>query len=388
MGCGSAAVDPKELPPVPVPVTRGVLTDEECRDIANRLNDALQSGDPAKANAIFSWDMCVERAAHGIDLPPQTRNEFLRGLVDGAKSQGVMFHEIVNAQKQGGKFKFLRIHEVDGEKRAMFRLVLANAGASYQDYLLTKDEAGTVKIYDVYVYVMGESISETLRRIVLQIAANENRGLLDRLAGREQLLVKHLGEVTRMITLTQQGDHAAALAIYDALPAEVSEQQFVLMIAVRAAQQSMNFPKYQQILETFRRAHPDNPGMNLVAIDYFALRGEHDKSLAAIDRLPAAIIDDAYVDVMRAGAFFAAKQFDEARKAADKAISKEGDVQHAYWMHVSISIEQGQFDETLKWLKTIDGKFPVKWRELLSLPQYDSFRASPQYREWQSYKGE
>jgi tetratricopeptide (TPR) repeat protein len=385
-GCGKSSSDPESLPPAPVPVGVGDLSDEECRDVAQRLDEAVQSGEMAKVNSVFDWDLCLERAVFGLDLPDQTRRDLKMGMLTTLQNQG-LFRELVNAVEQGGSFKFLRIHDVDGQKRALFRLVLPTAGVNFHDYMLTKDATGQVRIYDVFIYLTGEPISETIRRVLLQFAANENRGMFDRLAGREQLMIKHFAEVNRIILSLQQKDPGTALDTYNRLPEELKEQQFLLLLAMRASQEAFDDAAYQEILERFRRAHPDNPAMNFVSIDYFAMREEYDKALEAVNGLPETIVHDPYVEFLRAGVYIASKQYDEAIKAADKAIAEEPDLIDPYWARVTISLEQRQFAETLKWLKTIDEKFNAVTDDILSTPIYNEFRQSPQYGEWRNYQG-
>jgi predicted Zn-dependent protease len=122
-----------------------------------------------------------------------------------------------------------------------------------------------------------------------------------------------------------------------------------------------------------------------MSVDYFVLRNDYEKAFAAIDALPITIANDPFLDVLRAEILVKARRFDEAKTAAEAASEAEPSLIDAYWIQVRISLEQDQFGETLKLLKTIDQTGAVTWDATLPTPPYSEFRGSPEYRDWLDY---
>lgn len=76
--------------------------------------------------------------------------------------------------------------------RALFRMIGSDQSLNYHDYDLIVSDTNQVRAEDLYVYTTGEKTSDTVRRMFLQIAAQQNRGLLERLTNRDKALIESL----------------------------------------------------------------------------------------------------------------------------------------------------------------------------------------------------
>lgn len=369
-------------------VPEATFTKQETQQFATDLEQAVNEGDMNRLNStLFNWDLCFDLMMAGIDISEKDLADARRGFLSTVHQQNGLFHEVQAAIQQGGSFTLIRTREVDGQPRALFRLVIPNGGLNYHEYLLTKNDAGTVQAYDVFVYLSGERLSQTMRRMMLQLAAHQNRGLLDRMTGREQTLVKHFDEVQQVIAQLRSRNPAGALAAYDRLPQELRKQKFLLLLGLRGAQESGNDARYQEILETFRTEYPTDAAVDFISIDYFVMQKDFEKALAAVDRVDQSLGGDAYLGISRAGIYVENKQYDLARQALDKAIAADPNLEEAYWTQVGIALQQNNNAEILKWLKAIDQQFDgADFAHIQFDPNYAAFRRSPQYREWQSHQ--
>ncbi len=95
-------------------------------------------------------------------MTPAQRRSF--ALTVGLASASAPYLETVGA---GGHIKLLRVNEMDGGPRALYRLA-GDEGLNYHDVVLALTDRGRVAVVDAYVYDTGEMMSAALRRMLVQ----------------------------------------------------------------------------------------------------------------------------------------------------------------------------------------------------------------------------
>ena len=73
-------------------------------------------------------------------LPDELLNWSLTSPFNPGKWAG----ELLESMGRGGTYKFLRVHEVDGQPRVLFRVVAENGSPNYHDYLPVVHPNGTM----------------------------------------------------------------------------------------------------------------------------------------------------------------------------------------------------------------------------------------------------
>ena len=384
-GCGGSSPATSKSAPVSLSPAAD-LSESDCLEFSSRMEAAIRSGDLDEINGtLFDWDLCFDLSMQGVDVPEKHRAEARRGFLSSARDGKGLFHELNEQIRHGGTYTFLRLREIDNQKRMQFRMVLPNGGVNYHEFVLTRNAAGELRACDAYIYMSGERLSETMRRMFLQLAAHQNRSLIDRLAGREQLLVQNFDKVQQIPQHIRNGNLEAALSVHDSLPLELQKEKFILMLALRASQESGNDSRYRTVMENFRNWHPNDPAMNFISIDYFILQTRYAEALQALDALEKSVGGDPFLGITRAGIHVASMDYEKARTALDKAIGEDPGLEDAYWTHVTISLQTSDYNQTLHWLKKIEERFEVDWNQTLNNPAYAEFRRSPQYQQWQTH---
>lgn len=359
------------------------ITDAEATQLARVVEDATRKGDAAAFSRPFDLDAILEAAMAGIDVPPATRESFAKGARRGMNNLGNFAEQILKACKDGGSYNLVRMRTREHHRSLLFRLTMPdNEGVAYHELLLSRGKDGQVRIVDVYAFFSGENISTTLRRGFIEVAASANRNLLERLTGSERDFVKHIQKIQEITTASRSGQPKQALAVIKELPPSLQKQdKLILLLRIQAAQ-GTDEHEYETAVADFRSAFPNDPAVDMLSIDYHAVRKEYDQSIACIDRLEASVGGDPRLQIQRAGIHALAGDYTAALRDVHKLVEQEPDDADAYWALVSISLPAKQYGETLDALKTIRTKFSQDPGDMTQEEAYKGFVNSPEYQQW------
>jgi hypothetical protein len=279
----------------------GALPESDCRAYAQSVVKAVAAGKLAEVNALVDWDALLNSTVAGLDVAPAMRLGLLKGMKDSIVKETGIAGQLVRNVKGGGSFTFLRAWQNHGRQVVLFRLIqpAAQGGFNYFEFAPYRAPGGQIRASDIYIYMAGEFFSETLRRALLPVLADQSRSFLDKLMGGEKDYVHDFPEVGRAGHLLAQGKPAEALAIYNTLRPETRKQKVVLLGRLGAAQAGGE-KEYAAVIEEFRTLFPNDPCLDIISIDAFVLRKDYDGAIKAIDRLERSVGGDAYLDMLRA----------------------------------------------------------------------------------------
>ena len=372
-GSASAETEAPAGPPV---------TDEEGRAFAARFEESVRSGDVAACNALIDWDATLATAMAGIKAPEASRKGFLQGVKNSMNQDQGLVPQIVATIKGGGSYTFLHERVRDKRKTALFRLVMPDGdGVNYHEYVLARRPDGKVRAVDAYIFLTGELMSQTMRRMYIPAAAHDSHNLIDRLLGTEQAFVKNFPKFQEMTAQLRGGHPDEALKIFDQFPPELKKDKNVLMVRLQAAQAAGD-AQYTRAIEDLRAAHPDDACIEMISIDYYLLKKDYPAAIACLDRLDKAVGGDPYANVMRAGIHTDQKRYDVAKQDARKAIAQDPTLQDAYWTLVTISLQEHAYADTVAQLNQLEGRFHIPFGDMTQLPIFAEFAQSPEYRAW------
>jgi tetratricopeptide (TPR) repeat protein len=275
----------------------------------------------------------------------------------------------------------LRLHRQQKQSHALFRMLTAEGSLNYHDYTLARAADGRILAIDIYVYVIGEQIWKTNRRLALPLFAQQSKGILDKLISSEADIVRNIDQIGDMAAAIQQGNHYKALRIWEKLPERVKEDRSVLVMRMQAAQQ-VSVESYMESIDDIRRLFPREAWVSLISIDAFRRRGQFDDALLAIDALDRSVGRDPYLSYVRADTYVAQGQLAQALEQARKAIELEPQLSAPYWVLVAVSLREKDFAKTSQLLTEIHQKFNIEIAGLEQLPEYSEYIQSKEYREW------
>ncbi|HWE37510.1 MAG TPA: hypothetical protein VG406_13150 [Isosphaeraceae bacterium] len=371
----------------PIVDVGGPVTEEDAKTFGADLEKAAREGGPA-VNRLINWDALVDRSTGGLGVAEKLRTSFKSGILQSVGKPSSLGAKLAENVANGGSYALLHVHEVDGRRRAMFRMIDPQGVVGYQDYDLARGADGKVRAADIFVVTSGESLAATFRRVFIPLAAHESRGLLERLTGAESDLVKNLSKIEAMTNALNGGQYSRALDAFDQLPPALKKEKAWEILRIQAAQKLGDDAKYAAAIDDFRANHPDDPAADLQSIDSYIIKKQYEKAIEGIDRLDKAVGGDPYLDTMRGNVYLISEKPEEARKAGERAIAEEADLVQGYAVVVAATLRTKEYDATLDALRKMRKQFGrVNIDAFSGMQGYDEFAKSPQFEEFRKEAG-
>jgi tetratricopeptide (TPR) repeat protein len=345
-------------------------------DFARSLEARAGQCDLGRLDDSISVEDLMQRGTGDLTVPARVRAGFLSGF----KSKLSLGGQICDSLQESGSYEMLRIRRVDGQPRALFRMI-SNSGLNYHDFLLAIGSSGGVQIVDFYNYLSGEWFSITLRRSFLPLVAGSNQSLLARLTRGESAYVTNVPKILEMQRLHVEGNHDQALAIFDAFPEELKRDKNLLLIRFNVAAQAGD-EAYQAAMFDLKKRLPDDPALDFALIDHYFYAKQFDKALEIIDNIDKKVEGDPYLDFFRANILYTDGNWVGAKRFARQAIDREPDLEDPYWTLITISLDERDYTETARLLTAVEDSLGFVIGDLIDIPEYAGFRESEQYRRW------
>lgn len=368
---------------VPSPrVEKEPVTEGEARDFASKITRAVGAAKPGEIDRLVHTQALLAHATTDLGLSEKDRQTLLRGAEE-AIARGGLGEQIVKATRDGS-YTLLRVCHVDGQQRVLFRMLSAGA-VNYHEYFLVRYPDGEVAPEDIYNYLAGERISESMRRRIIIPSVENNR--VRSFSDEDKRAILLLNGMIRSI---QAEKFAEAITQFQKLPKNVQERKSILIMYMQATMQrgEAGEQAYLAAMEKFRRLYPSDASLDLIAIDYFFLKKQFDALVQAIDRLDRSVGGDPYLNVLRGNVYLEAGKFASSRAAYEAAIKAEPNLTEAYWARIALSLTERNHDDTLTWLKTIVEKRAAGIGDLTTISDYADFVKSPQHTRWQKWYAE
>jgi hypothetical protein len=371
------AAELAELPVGPPP------SQNECAKFGEELGWAMRDGDVATFNRLVNWDAIFRRAEHGLDLSEKQARQFRDGLRNNVGKATGLVGSVGQAIRNGGDFRYVRERSRGGRKSVLFRLS-ADGGLNYIEFPLARNASGNVVATDCYIYLSGEYISQTARRVLLMIIGAENRSFVDRIVGKESDFVRHARDIEQLSKAVAQSDFTSGLAAFRRMPESLQREKFILIPRLLCAS-NVSEEEYLAAMEDLRKHFPDDPCIDFISIDAYVLREKFAEAMACIDRLSKALDGDAALESKRGDLLIHQGDYPAARAAARRAIDG-GDVRpDPYYVILAAALREQQHDETLDLLKQIAQRFNIVLGDLETAEEYAQFIRTPQFQAWQEY---
>lgn len=355
-------------------------TEAECLQFAAELQQAVPAQDKARTADLINLAEPFKRGVADFAGPPEYQARLKKQLEEQAAANPTVPYLLARV-REGGQFKLLRVHTVDGRPRALFRLIWPDGAVSHLDFIPARFADGKVRAEDVYQPGTAELLSRTFRTLNLPLAAEDGEGPPGHPPTTDRTWTNHLPKVQAMLRAVADDKGPEAVAIYKGLPAAIRTNRSVFLQYVQAAQLCSD-EEYLRALDGFRKQFPGDPATEVHAIDLCRLTRQYAGTVRAIRALEVAIGGDPYLRAMRASELVKGWRFEDARLEAELAVQEEPTLRLAYESRIRVALHQTDHADTLVWLKKLaegTGQLPG---DLRRDPEYDVFVRSPEYRQW------
>jgi tetratricopeptide (TPR) repeat protein len=229
--------------------------------------------------------------------------------------------------------------------------------------------------------VTGEMLSTGLKRWYVQAAKVGNAKNPAEAKANSDFLKEQEG-VARLGDLGMAAKWPEWLELYRKLPRAIQTEKSVLLVRLRATRELGDEEGYNTALEEFRKLFPQDACIDFLSIDYYLTKGQHQESLACVDRVDRFLGGDPYLDVIRAHLLADAGDLKAATLAADKAIAAEPDLFDAVASRLSIALKAKDHAATMRYLLHLEKEFGIEFADLTIVPEYAEFVKSPEHKKW------
>jgi hypothetical protein len=371
---GSAASSAKDFGAKP--------SDAEAKEFAKELIAAIESNDVNKFNGLVDWTAMFEQVTGGIEVPADWKQGFQTGFLSSLAKPGGMFATLAGLEKSGGTLTLLHVHQVEGRPHALIRVMVGETGVNYLDFELARRADGKIRATDFYVFLSGEKFTKTIRALYLPLAANQSRNVVEKLLTSESDMVKAFPKISELSGVIRNGQHKEALAIYDSLPAGARKEKSIMLLRLQAAQATNDDSLYLAAMEDLAKTFPNDPCVDLTAIDAFVIHKEYDKALSAIARLEQTVGGDPYLTVLRSTLLVEQGKYDEAAKFAQDALAAEPTLRQAHYGRLQIANAQRKYGDMTKFLTEYEAAFHESLEGIATDPEFAGFVASAEYKQY------
>ena len=349
--------------------------DEAFVAFAEEVERTINEFDATFMDERMDLDAFLARAARDVEVEETFREGFAIGFKRSFEyAAGI----VENISTFDGVYHFLRMRPGE-EPRAIFRHA-GDDGLTYDELLLSLDADGAVRIEDVYLHATGEWLSETVRRIYVSAAAEQDQGIVERLFGKESDFLEALQRVPELVEMAAT-DPAGALEILDGFSKETREKKFLQLIRLQVAS-LLEDDAYVEAMATYAELFPGASELTLLLYDFHWLRGDYERCEEILDEIERNVLGDAYVDILRALLRIDAGDSEAAEASARKAVERDPRLEyHALWPRLSIALIEEDHAATLALLIELSD-WGIEFDDLTEFEDYAAFVASPQHEKW------
>lgn len=355
--------------------------DNPYSNIIDSIEITIYNGEPEYLNQLMDKDVFVERIFEGIELGDDAGKGkgYIKGLKDGIASSFKYGDVIVTEINNGISFDYVKTNEYDGRVALLYRLY-SEEGLNYHELMLDSID-GELKIVDIYVFAIGETFSDLMKRmVVMQIAKYLKEDKISSSLSRRMDNIDKLLNIQRLI---KAGKNEAAMLLILNVEEEAVDKKFLLFLKVQASS-SLSEDIYTKTINEYVSAFPDDPSVYLLVVDKYIMEEDWEGSIKSIDKLDEMIGGDDFLNYMRSSIYMESGDLDKAEKSNDIIINEYPSFEDSYWNALAIQIEGKEYRKATLTLDAFIIKFEYVFEDLdpFVKEDYPGFFKSKEYKEW------
>jgi tetratricopeptide (TPR) repeat protein len=347
----------------------GKIDDADIAALARNYEQRLAVKDIDGAAHCVSMSRLADLSLDGVRASDKFIGSF-RASMTQARFEAIVRNLISNLGPTGG-VKFLRVVQRPAGPRALFRIV-SDAGVNYQEYVPEVVD-GQLKFVDIYVWMLGEKMSEVYGRLAEQGAIAEAAG--------QDGPPKFVQISTRMSQAVNAREFGEALRLYDLLTPEQQQTKMIQSLRVRSLL-ATDDRAYESALKDYANLFVGDATIHLILLDSYRDKKQHDRALKAIDQVDHALGGDPYLDVLRSSVQFDAGQTDDAIDSARRALDREPRLLRAADLLVTYALLREDFPAAKDVMLKMEQDMDFNFGDLTQNQVFAAFVKSPAYREF------
>ncbi len=353
------------------------LDNQSLAQFADYIEQSISNGDPSFFNNSFDAESFIEKILVKSSYSPTVRN-FNEGFSEGMTKNLDFGTLIVNEIANGGSYEFLKVFYRDNKPRLLFRLFTAN-GINYHELEVDVID-NEIKITDAYIYLTGESLSESMRRMYLSFLYVSNTD--NQYLPCNQEKYKSVIQLEEIREFMAEGKFKKAKKKWDKIPAHIQQEKAFQLINIQITSMIDN-NAYLEAIGTYEKLFPDDASLYLISIDGFVLRNEYTKAIESINKLDNLIGNDPLLNLLRGNMYFEIGDTETANAVLTELVNSMPDFELGYYSLLGLYMSGKKYaDATHLMDKMVLDLNYYKEDFNTILSEYPNFLNSDEYLTW------
>lgn len=341
---------------------------------------ALIDGDAEAFSQAIDKEALLDRVFEGMPRDSKTVSELRTGLAGGLDRVGAI---ITNNLGENALLTFVRHRHMNDGNYALMRIDFGEKGLNYLDFVLRKDETGSVKIIDWHDYSQGQLYTASLRQAIVLMVPHE-RNLFEKLLGVNKLNKKEARQFAELAKLQREQNYAEWLKKYSGLSEKLKYSRILLVTRALIASAIGDSDQYRLALGDIHEHLGDDPTLSLVLIDYYFYEEDYKAAQEALESLAEYTGGDAAIDHLRANIYLVAKNYPESIRFARIAIEQDAAYEDAYWTLLDASVLTEQYQMAVSVMEKLENHFGYEFNptQMAKVEGYEGFAKSDAFAKW------
>lgn len=313
------------------------VAEAEAQTFAKELEKNILKGNGQFMDDAMQWEVFYNRMKTAPGPETEVSRSDFKSVVNNMRL-GVKTAENIGTN---GTFDLLRSYKENGRQHILFRLY-SEEGINYYDFELTKVNNKT-GIADIFIYLSGENISETVKELISQ-AASVTKG---KPSEADQRRMKKLTEARQLL---RQERYKEVIDIVDNLPSEWKKVRVFMMTKLMAASR-YDADAFEQSLAEYRAAFPNADKVDLMLLDGYIIQKKYDQALQSINNLDKQLGTDPLLDLQRGSLYYQAGKSDSAIIVLERLTKNMPGFEDGYSQLIQIYALSGNEDKAIALFK-------------------------------------
>jgi tetratricopeptide (TPR) repeat protein len=356
------------------PVSVFALSEKEYIAFGLKLEESINKKNADLFKQSFDIDAFLAKTLIFSSSAKDFNKEFTRGIYQGFN----LGQTIINNLGDNGIYSFLKYYRKQDEHHILFRIYTDGGGINYHDFEVKKIRR-SVRIVDCYIFLSGENLSETVRRIyaasMLELSSSEMKSLQERSSEFQKTL-----EIRKLM---EEQEFKKAQALFKDIDSVYRRQKPFQLLNIQLSSH-LEEEVYVRSIKEYEALFPNDPSLNLVSIDGYFLTKKYDMALKNIDRLDHELpVKDPLLDFFRGNCYFSMEKYDSAATYYDSFNNLFPGFETVYWSLAECYFLAGKTEEALKTLDNLIERFSYSKEQInILLEENSDFTTIEMYKKW------
>ncbi len=357
-----------------IPLKAQETADEkELIDVAIKVSNEMYKGNYSYFDNLFFLDSFLNR----VVLDDPSLRGFNKDYKKEFKSNFSWANELHAIVKAGGLYEPVSFTITDDSKYVTFSQ-FSNNGLNYHE-LEFKRINGELRIVDVFVFLNGETLSETIKYLYLGLV--NQGGFIDRLTGKNKAFLKDVSAILDFQTLAKAGEFEKLNEYLELTTDGFKQSKIYYNYKITALNGLGDTKSYYEFLKN--NSSIGVPSSFLTSIDLFFLEKNWDGFQTNLNLLDEFVGGDPILNNFRGNGFLADGKYEDAKVHFKQVYDDFPDYSYGIIGLLSTGLEQKDANLCVNALADLYDRFGFTITDVENIVQsYPAIKNSSDFKEF------